>query len=885
MAINRRDILKSAILLGAPILSASGPVPALSAAYKPLLLIFEGLDRQTSPRTVKAFLDPFVSRGIPVGIIVDLPWEERAEGPDAGLVETLALLAAGYPGLVEPVVRIPDLASQTPYFQMRHSSDGRNMLRALSRSIGKPDQWPGGWLTLATRQPAKGVPALGGVRAAGFRNVLFMPDTGRDAGYWETENGVLQLHGGVRLAPVAAMRSSLGIMSAAIASQEPVVTYASLAGISGRTDHEVASIAASLADAVGKEIRSGSVYATLPSEFHLRYVDRYERSVILRVDIESGDHGSRAVDGFIAALGQAGITFSLVEHGRSGARRPGPGGTADICVLVDADHEDWAPALFGETDNAAMAERVSCLVAGNEEFAIPTGLTRPGMTIVSQAHGARSGPTGLDGHGLFHVPTAFRFDARRPVRNADEARSDLIGAIGNTKDALVVVSSGALAAPRSRAAIVETIAGLAGNRGEVVSLGQFHRQAVVKDRTLDDLVRARQTNAEEATRAAEAGTHHRTELLESADLAWQYFRELTDEKSGLVPSTAWFEKTTLVSYRECTMWDVGSLINATISAHAIGLIDDDEFSMRTDALVASLQPVTIGSLRLPAAELSVAGSPRSPGDFNACDAGRLLIALRLLADYSGRESELAGLVSGMDFGKTIVDGRLHSIVRGNFRDIHSSSCTHYAARGYALWGLRAETPYDVHTARTDLDRQMGVLARAADIGPVGTEPHVLEELEFGYSPAARIIADVLYAAQLAEHRRSGKLVCVSEGPLRHEPWFSYQGYQIGGDGDPWKVSTLSRQRKYRTDEFYRSIRMLSTKAAFLWAAVRPGDYSHTLLKHVSRNGRIPGFGFVSGFYTASGSPTAGYSDVNTNGIILQSIAYILRGRKPQLETT
>jgi len=885
MAISRRDILKSVVLLGAPAFSAGGSFAATTESYKPFLLIFEGLDRQTSTQAVTAFLDPFVGAGIPAGIIVDLPEEEISERPDAGLLETLAALAATYPGLVEPVVRFPSLASATPYFQMRRSSDIRNKLRALLRKIGKTDQASAGWSTLATRQPAHGVPALSGVRVAGFRNVLFMPDTGRDAGYWETENGVLQLYGGVRLAPVAATASSLRTVKSAIARQQPVVAYASLAGLPDRTAHEITLAAASFADAIGREIRSGSIYATLPSEFHLRHADRYDRSVILRVDIENDDHGSTAVDEFAAALGRAGIAFSLVEHRRSGVRQSGPGGNADICVFVDADHNVGTPAFFGATDHADMSERVSCLVAGQGEFAIPADLTPPGMTIVSQAYGTLSGPAGLDGSGLFHVPTAFSFDAERPARNADEARGDLIAAIGHLADALVVVPSGALAAPRSRAAIVETIAGLAGNRGQVLSLRQFRRQVVVKDRILDDLVRARQTNAEETARAEDAGSHDRAALLESAGLAWQYFRQLTDERTGLVPSTAWFENTTLVSYRQCTMWDVGSLIHATIGAHAIGLIGDDEFAVRTDRLVASLKPAIIGGLRLPAAELSVAGNPRSAGDFNACDAGRLLIALRLLADYSGRKREFAKLVSGMDFGRTIVDGRLHSIVRGKFRDIHDSGCTHYAARGYALWGLHAETPYDMRAATTKLDRQMAVLAQAADIGPVGTEPHVLEELELGFSPAARTIADVLYAAQLAEYRGSGNLVCVSEGPLEHEPWFSYQGYQIGGDGDPWKVSTLSRQRKHRTGEFLHSIRMLSTKAAFLWAAVRPGEYSDILLEHVSRNGRIPGFGFVSGFYAASGSPTAGYSDVNTNGIILQSIAYILRGRKPQLGTT
>jgi hypothetical protein len=34
-------------------------------------------------------------------------------------------------------------------------------------------------------------------------------------------------------------------------------------------------------------------------------------------------------------------------------------------------------------------------------------------------------------------------------------------------------------------------------------------------------------------------------------------------------------------------------------------------------------------------------------------------------------------------------------------------------------------------------------------------------------------------------------------------------------------------------------------------------------------------GFASGIYSKTGKPTANYSDINTNGIILQSIAAIL----------
>ncbi len=38
-------------------------------------------------------------------------------------------------------------------------------------------------------------------------------------------------------------------------------------------------------------------------------------------------------------------------------------------------------------------------------------------------------------------------------------------------------------------------------------------------------------------------------------------------------------------------------------------------------------------------------------------------------------------------------------------------------------------------------------------------------------------------------------------------------------------------------------------------------------------GARPGLGFASGIYAATGQPTSEYSDVNTNGIILEAVAY------------
>ena len=79
--------------------------------------------------------------------------------------------------------------------------------------------------------------------------------------------------------------------------------------------------------------------------------------------------------------------------------------------------------------------------------------------------------------------------------------------------------------------------------------------------------------------------------------------------------------------------------------------------------------------------------------------------------------------------------------------------------------------------------------------------------------------------------------------------------------------------------------MVSSKGAFLWSAVRPQAYSRLLLSYVRARARTTDLGYASGIFSATGEPTANYSDINTNGIILSAIAYILGGRRPLLETT
>jgi hypothetical protein len=180
---------------------------------------------------------------------------------------------------------------------------------------------------------------------------------------------------------------------------------------------------------------------------------------------------------------------------------------------------------------------------------------------------------------------------------------------------------------------------------------------------------------------------------------------------------------------------------------------------------------------------------------------------------------------------------------------------------------------------------MRLLHQVGRIGPYGAEPLLLEAVEMGLSDPSAFLADVLFGAQHRAHRETGVLYCVSEAPLDRPPWFTYQGLDVTSTEARWAVSGPTTDPRNRTEAFARGMLLINSKAAYLWAAARPSAFSALLVDAVQecRNPGLPGFS--PGIFAATGQPMGGYTDVNTNGVILQAIAFILRGHRPRVPLT
>jgi hypothetical protein len=260
-----------------------------------------------------------------------------------------------------------------------------------------------------------------------------------------------------------------------------------------------------------------------------------------------------------------------------------------------------------------------------------------------------------------------------------------------------------------------------------------------------------------------------------------------------------------------------------------------------------------------------------------------LTALKVLSVYSTFDFKIDDMIGQWDFAAVIQSGEPQTISEGRRVGAYNSNYAGYIYCGFNEWGFDIACPYPESEGLSGMDADVATLHAAATLGPISTEPHLLEAVELGYSDHARAIAEALFAAQVGAYEKDGKLYCISEGPIDREPWFVYPGFQLGQVDDPWTLETLNTSPRYATPGFKRSVSHVSAKAAFLWHVVRSGDYTTRLVDHVRQNAQVQMLGYSPGVSNITDNKLGDYADINTNGIILQAIAFALNNGRAATE--
>ena len=376
------------------------------------------------------------------------------------------------------------------------------------------------------------------------------------------------------------------------------------------------------------------------------------------------------------------------------------------------------------------------------------------------------------------------------------------------------------------------------------------------------------------------------DLREDAAQAWKFFERKGNGQTGLSAPNIWPDgEGGFGSYDIVTMWDVGSTILATLSARSIELIDDATFEKRISGILDFIKRATYTrkGLKVPNFRSDIATAKSVEDGYDTTDTGRLFIALRILDDATNKRFDAASLFKGWTLDKTVIDGVMNDLKGGKFYPARSNIYRYYVSRGYDFWSIEHAAAYTGAAPDKNEATRKAFLKELSAIGPIATEPSLIEIVEVGPSPYATVIADVLEKRQKERHKATGKLTSVSETPIDREPWFTYQGLDLTRKGEAaWTVYSYQTDKRWNTPSFAPDNRVINTKAAFLWFATRPSDYSEKLWKLVRNDARANDFGFHPGVFEKTGKPPSNI-DLNTNATILESIAFILNGRVPLSE--
>jgi len=147
-----------------------------------------------------------------------------------------------------------------------------------------------------------------------------------------------------------------------------------------------------------------------------------------------------------------------------------------------------------------------------------------------------------------------------------------------------------------------------------------------------------------------------------------------------------------------------------------------------------------------------------------------------------------------------------------------------------------------------------------------SEPYILDGIEYGFDINSRELAYRIYQVQKKRYKKTGIPVAVSEDHVDREPYFVYNS--IYANGKTWICYAENGEE---ANEF----KQLSTKAAYAWATLFDDDYS-LVLKKAIKGLNNPDKGWYAGRYDATGKVNTVLT-ANTNGIILESIAYKIKG--------
>ena len=369
------------------------------------------------------------------------------------------------------------------------------------------------------------------------------------------------------------------------------------------------------------------------------------------------------------------------------------------------------------------------------------------------------------------------------------------------------------------------------------------------------------------------------EDIKTAKIAWKYYENNYQPKTGLVNSAN--------QYPSTTMWDTGSALAATIAAHDFGFIDQKAFDDRIVALIKTLSTMKLFNNEAPNKVYNtITGEmvdyrnkvTKDGIGVSTLDLARLISWLNTLAcKYPKYNTQASRVLSRWNYDRLIKKGQMYGLaldpVSKKIRVLQEGRLGYeqYAGKVFKELGFNQSVSavynndyyssmkiYDVPIAFDSRDpRQLGAY------NYVVTESYGLDVMEHGYDDENKPLVRNIFDVQQERYKRTGIVTAVSEDNVDRKPYFIYN--TIFTAGLPWNTTTDRGVQ-------YNDLKSVSTKAALTLALLYPDEEYTKVLKSQVESAYDPKKGWYSGVYE-NGNGYNKATTANTNGIVLSTLLY------------
>lgn len=367
--------------------------------------------------------------------------------------------------------------------------------------------------------------------------------------------------------------------------------------------------------------------------------------------------------------------------------------------------------------------------------------------------------------------------------------------------------------------------------------------------------------------------------MKQARIAWKYFENNFQPKTGLVNAAN--------QYPSTTMWDTGSSLGATIAAREFGFITQKEFDDRVTLMIGTLNSIKLFNGEAPNKVYNtITGDMVDYGNnvsadgigVSTLDLARLASWLNILSCIHPKHANVARhVLLRWKYCNLIKEGQMFGMARDPVTkriDVLQEGrlgYEQYAGKIFQMFGFdqSVSATYNNEFATAAIINDVPIAYDKRDPRKLGaynyvvTESYVMDIFENGLDDENGPLTENIFEVQKRQWQKTGQATAVSEDNIDRPPSFIYN--TIFAAGSAWNAIT-------DTGQDMSDLKTLSTKAALsLYFLYPEREYSQVLLDAVS-SAYDPNVGWYSGIYDKG----YGYNDIataNTNGVILTGLLF------------